>query len=76
MLTTNLTGCNNNTKASAKRKKNEQNMQLFYERVSFLEGEICTFTICNNGDVELLKWITPALYTCVYGTGWTWNDVK
>ena len=55
MLTTNLTGCNNNTKASAKRKKNEQNMQLFYERVSFLEGEICTFTICNNGDVELLK---------------------
>lgn len=50
-LITNLTGCNNNTKASAKR-KNEQNMQLFYERVSFLEGEICTLTICNKGDVE------------------------
>lgn len=54
MLITNLTGCNNNTKASAKR-KNEQNMQLFYERVSFLEGEICTFTICSKGDVELHK---------------------
>lgn len=54
MLITNLTGCNNNTKASAKR-KNEQNMQLFYERVSFLEGEICTFTMGNKGDVELHK---------------------
>lgn len=54
MLITNLTGCNNNTKASVKR-KNEQNMQLFYERVSFLEGEICTFTMCNKGDVELRK---------------------
>lgn len=54
MLITNLTGCNNNTKVSAKR-KNEQNMQLFYERVSFLEGEICTFTICNKGDIELCK---------------------
>ena len=52
MLITNLTGCNNNTKASVKRKKNEQNMQLFCERISFLEGEICTFTICNNGDVK------------------------
>lgn len=54
MLITNLTGCNNNTKASEKR-KNEQNMQLFYERVSFPEGKICTFTICNKGDVELHK---------------------
>lgn len=54
MLITNLAGCNNNTKASVKR-KNEQNMQLFYERVSFLEEEICTFTICNKGDVERQK---------------------
>lgn len=54
MLITDLTGYNNNTKASVKR-KNEQNMQLFYERVSLLEGEICTFTICNKGDVGLRK---------------------
>lgn len=52
MLITNMTGCNNNTKASEKR-KNEQNMQLFYESISLLEGEICTFTICNKGFVEL-----------------------
>lgn len=44
-------------------------MQLFYERVSFLEGEICTFTICNKVGVELRKRITPALSTSVYGIG-------
>ena len=54
LLITNLTGCNNNTKALARR-NNEGNMQLFCERISFLEGEICTFTICNKGDVELRK---------------------
>lgn len=67
LLIPNLTGCNNDTKASAKI-KNEQNAQLFYERVSFLEGEICTFTICNEGYVELLSEL-PQLCAHVYVEG-------
>jgi len=54
MLITILTGYNNTVRASVK-EKNEQNIQLFYKRVSFLEGKICTFTICDKGDVELCK---------------------
>lgn len=67
LLIPNLTGCNNDTKASAKI-KNEQNAQLFYERVSFLEGEICTFTVCNEGYVELLSEL-PQLCAHVYVEG-------
>lgn len=55
MLITSLTGYNNNTTASVKEKKNEQNVQLFYKGISFPEGKICTFTICDKGDVELYK---------------------
>lgn len=55
MLITSLTEYNNNTRASVTEKKYEQNIQLFYKRVSFLEGKICTFTICDKGDVELCK---------------------
>lgn len=56
MLITSLTGYNNNTGASVKgKKKKEQNIQLFYKRVSFPEGKIYAFTICDKGDVELYK---------------------
>lgn len=62
MLITNLTGCNNNTKASAKR-KNEQNMQLFYERLSSLREKSAHLPSATK---EMLNYISELPQLCVH----------